>query len=91
MSSQPMKKMTLAQVRAEKERRVQELMEGYRLSQDVAAIHCSEPRGSTAKERYDRLKALLPQASRACELLQHHSDVDTDYDLITAYGRMLLI
>jgi hypothetical protein len=69
------KKKTLAQLRADKEQRNNDLQLGVQLSVDVAnALNCYEAEGSSIEERYDAMNALLVEANRACELLQYSPD-----------------
>lgn len=74
-SHQTTKKKTLAQSRAEKEQRLQDLKLGSELAAQVAAAADRiEAIRVVADPRYDELHALLPQANKASELLRHHSD-----------------
>lgn len=73
------KKVTLAQLRADKEERERGLMEGIQLVENVSAAYnrmqslmCS----ISTELRYGRLNELLIQAKRACELLQNHPQAD---------------
>jgi hypothetical protein len=76
MSSHPpskTKKKTMAQFRAEKEQRAQDLELGVQLVEDVAKVlgHY-EKETSSLKERLDAMTAFLDKANRAGELLQYH-------------------
>ena len=83
MSTQ--RKKTLAKLRAEKEQRRGDLVLGCQLIQYVCdglnytkALQANDDRHSHSK-----MKNLLGQANRACELLQFHQDTD-EYHLLLA-------
>jgi len=72
---QQTKKKTLAQLRAEKEQRGRNFDEGSRLVYDVDdALRQYILVGKIDGFRYSQWNALLGQANRAFELVQHHAD-----------------
>lgn len=76
MSNQP-KKKTVAQLRAEKEKRKQDVIDGLQLFDTaVAAFRDLVPHGSSAPSsfEYDERNAILLQANRACEPLHCQTD-----------------
>lgn len=75
MSIQPKKKRTVAQLRADKEQRERDFDEGWQLVQDVRGEERAlQSTYGDVEARQDRLHALLPQADRSYELLQHHPE-----------------
>ena len=63
----------MAQLRAEKEQRERDFDEGFQLVEDLTyEAHDFKGTIVDVEARQDRLQALVPQADRAFELLQHH-------------------
>jgi len=75
------KKRTVAQVRAQKEQRLQEYERGKQLAEDVARVlDRYDNEASSLEERVDTtstINALLAKAIRAGELLQYQPFADT--------------
>ena len=75
MSSQPKKKETLAQLRAEREEHIQDAIESCQLALMVNRTFYSV-KSETAAEAFDRVSALLPPSNHACEQLLYHLHLD---------------
>lgn len=70
MSSSTGKRKTLAQLRAERQQREVDQLEGWEIAADVERMFSQSPGVTAPDDRYDFLKDLLVQAQRACTLLQ---------------------
>lgn len=84
---------------ADNDGRERALIEGILLAKKVTETfynsnQTAEERATTGwmqEARYDRYTSLLPQASRACVLLQNSLDVDIGMDLSAPYGNILIV
>lgn len=77
------RKKTLAQLRAEKEERQQNIELGRQLAKDMAVAFYRRLLGDRPAEgddKPDQLSAMLGQANRACELLECFINADADTD-----------